>query len=450
MFGAGGRMGTRAWRAAVLAVVVAFGMLIPVASGGPEPSVGTGSGAAETWAYGGQVWQNTTIITSSYTSLADSYYAWQDVTTATNTSNSTAEIEGSLTWTYTDRALYCAPNCSAPSTYYNLTLSEWGTTHSFVNVTSSATVYEANTTAHGTTYRALPAFGFSDAKWVSASNYSERYVYQVNHSLVYQGSAFAAANSTYSAGFAPALGLVPWNLSAAHLWNSTSHLAVRSLSDSDYHYWFVGLSYDSLSHGTAFAKSQQNSTESLTGENQGNTTLANGQNASQVLLAFQGAFNVSYGIFGAPVNTDLFGGATANWSVGVIYGALTATPHLAIVLGTHAAIYRIVAATASWSSAVRVVGLPGLHAVPAPAPLRAASSGTAQGQPEPIAYALTTARCMVHACGTSAPVSAAGSSVPGWPLALLVATAATIAAIGLYGRPRRGTPSGGPVTRTGR
>ena len=420
-----------------LACLVIAGMVAPLASARPSNAVGTGSGAPEQWAYGTETWSNTTSYTSTYSYTSSWFYATEVVTTATNTSSSTVEVQGAWTWAYTYVDLYCVPNCSAPSTMYNLTLSEWGNEYTFANTTSMATVYENGTPT--------AAFGLSNVSYLGASNYSEQYVDLDNGSTVYRGVAFDGANSSYSISFAPALGLIPWSPSPQRPWNASAATWSGAIDQSSYLYSYEGYGEHSLSRGNAYSEYSLPSNESLMGQDIGNSTLANGQNGTGILLAYQGPYDVAYGLFYAPQSSELFGGATQNWSVGVIYGTLTQTPKLLIgELGTPGE-YRVIGGTTTWSTSIRAVGVNRLSVNP-PGPLGVSPtpSGSSVAQPEPVRYAQAVARCLLTSCSgpaaPSPPVS--GLSFPDWAIAIAAGAGAGLIVVGVRLRPRRPRSSG--------
>lgn len=393
-------------------------VLAPLTSGHGIAAVGTGGGPPQQWAYGYQQWSNNTILSSSYTINYTSFYALETVTTATNTSNSTVQLQTNWTWAYTYDYLYCAPNCSAPSTLYNLTLSEWSWYDAYTNTTSAATVYENGT--------AVPAFGIANGSYVSASNYSERYLYIYNGSTLYHGSAFTGSNSSWSATFTPALGLVPWNLSTNLTWNSSAPVQTGAESDSSYLYAYVGYGYNSLSRGHAYSKYTLASNETVAGRDLGNTTLITGQNATSISLAYTGPYYVAYGLLYAPQSGTLFGGATENWSVGVIYGLVPSTPSLYVQHSSQPGKYRVVGGTTVWNSKVSILAVSAPTAPSAGSlALPAAISMTSVAQPERVAFAQDAARCLVGGCPTagSSVLVGSGAGFPLWAIAAVAGTA---------------------------
>ena len=421
---------------AVLVGLVAATALAPLTAAHDTAAVGTGSGAPEQWAYGYEQWSNNSVISSGYSLNYTSFYALQTVTTATNTSNSTVELETNWTWVYTYDYLYCAPNCTVGTTLYNLTLSEWSTTLSFTNTTSAATVYENGTPA--------AAFGIVNGSYVSASNYSEQYLYVYNGSTLFQGVAFTGSNATWQATFSPALGLVPWNLAVNQTWNSSASVATGAVSDSTYLYAYLVYGYNSLSRGNAYSKYSLTSNETVAGRDLGNTTLSNGQNATSISLAYTGPSYAAYGLLYAPQSATLFGGATQNWSVGVVYGMVPSSPSLYVEHSANPGKYRVVGGTTLWNSKVSVYAVSAPVAPSSGSPvLPTVTSTTSVAQPERVAFAQDAARCLLSTCPTVAPAtpSGRGASFPAWAIAAVAVTGA--AAILTFIGWRRRPPAGG-------
>lgn len=425
---------------AVAACLLVATQLVPLSAGRLSPSVSTGTGAPEKWAYGYQEWSNNTVLSSTYLLTYTSYYASEVVTTATNTSNSTIQLEGTWNWAYSYDYLYCAPNCSAPTTSYNLTLSEWGASHMFTNTTSTASVKETKGPA--------PALGVQNGSYVSSSNYSERYLYIYNGSTVYKGVAFTGTNSSWFAQFSPALGMIPWNLSKNLTWNSTSSVFTGAESQSKYLYVYQGYGENSISRGDAYSKYTLPSNETVNGRDLGNVTLSNGQSASNVSLAYTGPFYVAYGLFYAPQSATVFGGATQNWSVGVLYGTLPATPAVYVRGSLTGGLYRVVGGITSWNTQVTAVGVPPVTTASGGSHLQAAlNSVTSVAQPERVGDAQRIAQCLRGGCASPTLPAPSGTG-PAFPMWAVVTTgivgAASLLVLALIRplRPRRGRAIG--------
>jgi hypothetical protein len=442
-----GERGRHGW-ARILAIVGALlflGGLGAAVGSHPVPAVGTGSGAAKQWAYGSDSWYNTTSITSTYSFRVSEFYGSQVITTATNTSSSSVELRALSATAFTESYVVCAPNCTTPtSSYYNLSLDEWSSELSYLNLTSSASVAENNNSS-----LVAPAYGISNATWIGGSNYSERYVYDLKGSLEYEGVDFSQTNSTYRVTFAPALGLVPWTLAKNLTWNATSNVTAAYLAKTGYLVTYDGIdNYTIDEYGTAYTRWSVPETEAVTGLDLGNGTLVSGANVTDIELGFSGAFDVAEGFFATPVSADLFGGATGNWSVGVVVGTIARTTSMEILHGSSSRPYQIVGATTEWSSTLRVVGLGSGYKVVLP-PVSPTSSGNSQAQPEGVAYAQSQARCLVNACGGGtggSPLSAPTIvAVPTWLVPALVgSSAAALVALAVRWR-RRARPPARPA-----
>jgi hypothetical protein len=417
--------------ATVVGVLLLLAGLGVAAAGHPSAAVSTGSGAPQQWAYGSDTWYNTTSLTSTYSLHEVLFYGSQVVTTATNTSRSTVELKALSATAFTESYLYCAPNCTSPtSAFYNLSLDEWSSELSFVNVTSQATVYENNSSATNGVV-AASAYGISNATWISGSNYSEQYVYDLDGALDYQGTDYSQTNSTYEVAFHPSLGLIPWTVAKNLTWNSTSNVTASYLAKTGYSVTYAGLhNYSIDEYGMSYTKWNIPETESVSGLDLGNGTLPSGANVTNIELGFSGALDVSDGIFASPVSEDLFGGATGNWSVGVVAGALAHTAAMSIVGGALAGSYRIVASATLWTAPIRMVGLSAGSYTAPPSPIAAPSSGSSQAEPESVSFAQAQANCLVHSCGgvpvLSAPSGSGGLALPAWAFAVIGGGAAAV------------------------
>jgi hypothetical protein len=424
-----------------LALVGAF--VAPLTFARSVPSVSTGTGAPQKLAYGGEEWQNDTVYTSSYAYTADVFYAWQYVTTTTNTSASTLAVEATSTTAYTYNERYCTPNCSSPTLDQHISASSWAVATSFVNLSSNAKVNE--------NHSSVPALGVANTTSLWASNYSETYGELQNGKSLYTGSAYTGGNGSYALAFHPTLGLIPWNASKGQTWNSTSSYSGSYGWKTTYLYAFLGYGIRSVQQGTSIYSAPQSGTETIVGADRGNVTLSNGQNATDIDLGFQGPYNVSLGLSLAPSSTDLFNNATAHWSIGVLQATSLSAATLSVHLSPATHSVQVLAAGLSWRSTVRVAGpvsLPTL-AGGSTAGLRPLG-GTLQAQPESVAYANSVAHCLLGGCATSRAPGAVAPVPTGFTYWLAGASMTSLIAVLLYLRLRPGSGSATPSTSSKR
>ncbi|HTT25789.1 MAG TPA: hypothetical protein VMH90_02345 [Thermoplasmata archaeon] len=297
------------------------------ASAAPAPM---GASPPQQWTYASQGWDNRSGNVShgpfnvSYS--VEAYYLAQYGVTATNTSATTTEMQGIRNLTMTYALMVCSPNCSAPQYSQNLTLTSWEQQVQFLNFTTNATVDENGTAA--------PALGITN---VSASSTSA--LWETGTNAWGNHSSTMTLNmsqvSTFSVQFAPALGLVPWNLSQNLTWNSTSAFNASGGWNDSYSTsgaW-GGSSY--TRNGTYSGTVNRSGRESVWGKDFGNHTW---QNASTVILGlrYHGPFDFDNGLFMTAVGSDLFQGATANWTVFTHPGFSDASEAVTAVYAEHA------------------------------------------------------------------------------------------------------------------
>jgi hypothetical protein len=263
----------------------------------------------QSWSHLEQRWYNNTTTrtfgNTSFTYNISAFFGVHDVVTATNTSNTTTLLQG-LRWeNATLIASWCVPNCSAPLYRESAKVRGLELESQFLNMTTNASV-----NVNGSTRTAL---GITNASARETQTLTEM-------TLLSWGNRTATAYfnesqlAYFGVQFQPSLGLIPWNLSANLTWNSSSgYRATGGWNDS--------FSYAVAHNGTTYGRSgtfsgQLNRTghESIRGKDFG-TTTSNNRSVVWIGLRSHGPLNFDGDLFMTAIGSDLFQGATANWTV---------------------------------------------------------------------------------------------------------------------------------------
>ncbi|MCI4360042.1 MAG: hypothetical protein L3J95_06505 [Thermoplasmata archaeon] len=394
--------------ALLLAVIV-----VPAASAAPAALRPASGSSSQSWAYGGQEWQNTTIISSSYLWHQSTFYGWQVVQTQKNTSSTVTQVSGVDTSAENYYFQYCVPNCSAPATTENESYQYWSVSNVFANLTSQAAVFESG--------KSVKAFGILNASSGVRENVSETYSGVLNHAPWYAGSYYYGWNSETGIAFKPALGLVPWNASKNQTWNSTSAYSASGGWLETYLYYSNESSASSIERANLSGANSNRGNESVSGRDTGNVTLSSGAKAQGIDLAFSGPYNVSNGLFIVPASAQVFGGATANWSVQVKTAASAFTVELDMV-STAGGARAVVSSATTWSLSTTTGSLAVI-----PSGVSTNVVGRIQAQPEPVPYAQATSKCLLGPCG---PRQVIPTFAPGLAGSFWILAAAIVGAVG--------------------
>lgn len=416
---------------------------------GAAPVAPLAGGAPEQWAYGGQHWWNNTVNFNNGTFTTRAYFGEQVVLTATNTSPTAREFEGVRTIGESFYAQFCRPNCSNPVDSANLSLNGWQQLSAFVNVTTTATVYEMVTTNRSTTVVGVPALGITNASSSSRGHLTESFSLVRGTASGAHGSLDVSRSASMAVTFSPALGIVPWNVTKGSVWNSSSSFNATGG-------WNDSFAYSDTLRGVTTSRSSNSSgmvmrsgTEALRGRDLGNVTLRNGMNATVIVLGYLGPFAFGDGLFLTTPTADLFGGIAAGWSSHAYASAVLLTSDIDLVV--HRASRNVVPAAASataslGSSALGTASVQGSSELAVSGPAPPDSGASVQEQPESPAAAQQASQCLMGEC------TASSSAWAGTNAALFVGAAIAVIAVAagivvvLVRRPRRpsGSVTGGP------
>jgi hypothetical protein len=321
-------------RRPILAGTVITGVLVLMtlasmaAEASPIPAA-----SPQTWTTSVSHWYNHTTNRSfgkfNLTYNVTSFYGATDVITATNTSNTTTQMQGLLNVNESLVATWCVPNCTSPEYQYQVTVMGESTESQFLNLTTAATVYENGTAA--------PALGITNASSSRTENLTE-----MSNTTFGNWTASRMYNESeaafYSVEFQSPLGLVPWNLSANLTWNDSANYTAMGGWNATYGY---GGSYNGSTYGRSSSYNwslNRSGRESTRGIDFGNATTRSNRSVIRIGLRYRGALGFDSDLFMTAIGSDLFQGATANWSVNDPNGYEMAGVAMSTVYAEHSAV----------------------------------------------------------------------------------------------------------------
>ncbi|HZY91912.1 MAG TPA: hypothetical protein VFG07_03940 [Thermoplasmata archaeon] len=418
---------------ALMALLIVPALAAPVQAS----SVSLATGTSQQWAYGGAKWVNTSLILPNATVTEQSFFGWDVVFTATNTSLTTQAWEAARTM-----AGYFYVNFTGPSSHGNLSITGWEKDTGFANLTSAASVDQNGS--------AVPAVGLQNASFENAANLKESLAVTLasgpitgtaSDSLTVNGAAHGTVQ------FTPALGLVPLNLTNGSRWNSSATYSAAGGWGASYtvsHTPFNGTP-SSATFNTSGGLTATGSVQ-LYGADLGTVTLRNGLTVPVVAVVWNGPFDDVDGVILIPHDFDMFGNGGHAWDHEGLGVESVATDDLDVHLSADHRHMNVVAAASSFGSGATT--LPVSAAVSSGAGPTALASSTSptvvQAQPEDVAQAQQNAACLTGGCAGSGPARSLFGLVVG--LAVLGAAIACLVGLVLYLRQRRG--GRGPTTPT--
>jgi len=398
MKGYGRTLGTIGILGAAVAVILLVPGLVAPASASPAPLAGSNS---QQWAYGTQKWVNVTEGFPNATYSAHAFFGWNVVFTETNTSATTVQLEAQRTMVTDYYASLCSPTCSSPTSQGNLSITAWEKDTGFANLTTTATVYESGS--------AVPAVGLANASTRAAGNISESYWLKAQHmgtTITASMELFVAGSSHAAVSFAPALGLIPLNVTTGDTWNSSSAFNASggwSVTANWYHTSVLGVTSSGSYNPSGTV--QASGTVALAGADLASITLANGATVPVIALTWVGPFDDVDGVILVPHAFNLFGTASQDWSGSALGATTVSTSNLDIAVDSfhHP---RFVAASASFGSTDSSLSTES-STTTGPAPASVSTPQTVlQAQPESVAQAQSNANCQLGQCGPAASAAA--------------------------------------------
>lgn len=389
------------------------------------------------WAYGAH-----TSVTTSWSNGTGSYalkafFGWDVLLTETNTSATTFELSATRAMALDFDLTYCKSPCAATSTNATLNFSAFETESGFANFTTLGTVYENGV--------AIPAIAISNGSDQVRSGVSESWSGTV-HLLVVShtvGGHFAVtAQAHVGVAFAPALGLVPQNLSTGTTWNSSSTYTATGGWSAAAAYartpWNGSTTSESLNLSSALGGTGP---LGLVGTDTGPVQLTNGVSTSGIGFVVEGPFALREGFLFLPTSADAFGGGEAAWA-DYSNGSAQATTatldlgHAATRLGLLASATAFAPQPADPSTLGTVALLPATAASPS-------GGAVVQGQPESVAESQSGMNCLVAGtCQSSGGPGGPGHLLSGGLVVIVgVIVVATVLALVVVERRRIPPPT---------
>jgi hypothetical protein len=417
---------TKGWLAftgvALLMAALAVPALAGAASASPAPAVAaTSTSPSTSWAYGGEGWSNGSITLGNTSETWTASYGWTVIFTATaNNATGVLALEAQRTVGVDLTVTWTAP---LHSLVYHMVASE--SDAAFANLTTAASVY-----VNGA---AVAALGILNASASAMGSFDEALVLSSSSAAANPVSLSAFLNVTGTAAgsvqFAPALGLIPLNLTGVQQWNSS---AVASPSAS----WTVAYAF--ADHGLNGSYLSGNATHSGNWSRTGTVSLSgflvsvhpvfrDHQTRTAVVLILQGGADLYDGFIVLPHGFDLFGGAGLS-TVPVTYGtASIASGEVLFLTPGRVSAESLTAAQTTFGSSTGSVSL--AQPVAGAQPAASGPSGTAvTAQPMSVAQAQAESGCLANGCAAS-PAAAGGA---GGLLVALIA-AAVVVVVGTVG-----------------
>jgi hypothetical protein len=388
--------------AAIGTMAVAFLLVLALpalAPGASAATVGTQSNPSPQvqWAYGAETWANASVTYGNgSTFVIHSYYGWNVVWSATNTSNTTEMLEVERTAGVGVFAEFCAPNCAQPVSQANLTLKAWEKSDGFVNLTRAATV-----NLNGS---AVPAWGILNESGQVRGNLTETLSWQTTRGNGTRSSASylsVADSGSAQIAFATPLGVLPLNVSPGEMWTSTAAFTASGSWQAAYtfaHTTILGTT--SVIRGSPNGSVQSSGDVTLVGHDLGTIVLRNGETTDVVVLAIAGPFSMHEGLLLVPGPADLLaGGGGQAWSADSAGVATLATDRVDVRV-VHGAYVRFDAAGGSYAGSAPAAAPAGAGPGVTPA-ASTQPAGELQAQPESVPQAEQGSSCLVGQCSAS-------------------------------------------------
>ncbi len=406
---------TRAGACAIAVGVILLALAtVPIGSAAPAGGAIAASNGGTIWAYGGM--ENTTIhLQGEHGQLmGNASYGFSTTLTQTNTSNSTYSLTENHTVGVSVQLTACHPSCASPRSTSSVDVRGWEQWTSVADFTISGSVTLRNGTS-------VPALALNRASTQAAANLSESRSFTANGTTRLVRELFVATSANLSVHFAPALGLVPLNLTEVEAWTATSQFNASGN-------WQTSVM--SIVPGGPMNESRSGN---LTGS--GNVTLygSDGHFQSDVLGSVQGqdwtriavrlgtpmdrhgssdlglGFDLQDGFALVPRMANIWAG-TGDWSSSMALATRANASGIDStgVLGSHLGLD---SAEWSYSTTVSSYGSP-----------TSTAPSVVQGTPLSPSAAQANAACLTGACASASLGSPSGSvaSAP-WVLAALVA-----------------------------
>lgn len=394
--------GTKSWVAtmgvALLLAFVAVPALSGAASAATSPGVALPTSPSQ-WAYGGEGWSNNTVIVGNATLTWDAMFGWSVIWTVTPTAPGVTLVEEQRAFGISIRASYADPLRSVSYSYHGEE-----TDAAFANLTNASTVYVSGLP--------VPALGLVNASATVRAGIDESISLSA-HGVTRSASLNVNGFANVSVAFAPALGLLPLNLSGVSSWNST---AVASPSANWNLLWsWTENGFNGTTGSGSGSKSGSVSgtgTVNLTGFKVATTHgFLDHMTRVGVLLVISGPFDFRDGFVLVPHDFDLFGSAVHPYDSLEFGSAAVSSETLFLSSGTRGP--AVTAADTTFGSSDTSMTT---MATPTTGPTPATSSSpgaTVQGQPMSVSEAQSIANTVTQGFGAVAKAALSGALVVG-------------------------------------
>ncbi len=399
--------------ASVAAVALLSLAVLPMLAGGASAAPVSGASAGTGWAYGGQGSSNGTITLGRTTLSWNATTGVDVIYNATNTSATTTELTANRTVVVSVLATYSGP-------YANWTYRYQAAEddHGYANLTNaSATV----TLSNGTTVAALGLLNASLLANVSvqASLVGSSGNHSVSDYLNVSGWGHAQV------AFAPALGLVPLNLTGVAGWSSSATASGNAAWNVSWAFENHGWNGSSRSKAGDFNGTWSASTSvTLHGSVLGPSAVwTDHRSRTGIALTLAGPFDLYGGVLLIPHGFDVFSGAGAAYAGAGLGSSAVTGEHLYLSEGRLSITSFTAASLTTGASAPDVTGAGSL--APAGAgPSASSPAMTVYAQPESPHAAESQASCLQYGC------SSGGSPLFGG-FGFVVLVVGVVAAVGI-------------------
>jgi hypothetical protein len=392
---------------AVLALLPTGAVASPVLSAAPNTS----------WAYGGGTNVSLEVTTNHTTYAVRGWFAYHVILTQTNTSSSnfTLQVDRTLGFSYVATGTYCPTSCLSGHITANITVRAREHDVGFANFTRSGSVR-----ADGVPVPAIALVNSSlstDERYFESANYTATFPLRTYSS---QSNLSVSVSTATFVALAPALGLVPLNLTTGESWSSQSEFTAQCSAVGAVSYHHTMWNGTTVSGGSTFEPTLNGSgTVGVSGTDAGTVVLRDGSHVPVIALAMEGPFAPREGFLLVPSGSDLFGdgmGAFRGDAAGTAASATETVDWAPGAAGPHAGFLASASDLMPQPDGPAQSGMhPSTGILPAATPSAAPGSGVAvQAQPETVPAAQAGSQCILSG-GSSACIPGSGTSSPSGP-----------------------------------
>ncbi len=415
--------GTKGWLVltgvAVLVALAAFPVLAGTASASPAP-LATADSPSNQWAYGGVGWSNNTLIVGTTELTWNASFGWTVIFTATNTSANTVELEEQRTVGVDLTATLSSPTESATYSFHGQEVDV-----AFANLTNDSTVYVDGV--------ATPALGVLNVSTNSAASLAESI--SVTHGTTTKSASLdVSATAATDVQFAPALGVIPLNLTGVSEWNSTATVTPTASWNITYSWANNGFDGQTGSgtksvNGTLSTPGTVNLTGYDVTKTYGVPTFADHKPRTAIVLIVEGPLGNYDAFVFVPRAFDIFGGDAQPYASDSLGSAEISAQTLYVSPGSRG-YFATAGATTFSADTSSVSGLETSSTGGATPAAGAASPGaTVVGAPMSVPAAEAENSCLTGGCtAAAAPILSAGAVVviAGLAVAAVIGTVSVV------------------------